>query len=105
MKTQRAKESYLIVDHSAGPGLPGLPKVLEAGTYTCTHCQRIVIVRVDRTRERAFCRQCDHYICDECGMVATQSLIHRPFAQFVDEVQELAERGLPVPQFTRTPHG
>lgn len=106
MKTQRAKESYLIVDNRAGPGLPGMPAVLEASTYTCSHCQAIVIVNPQRTRERAFCRKCDHYICDECGIVAQHSLFHRPFAQVADEAQELGLRGLPVPEFTRTPpHG
>lgn len=105
MKTQRSKESYLLMDNRAGPGLPGVPQFLEAATFTCSHCQRIVFINPQRTRERAFCRKCDHYLCDECGIVAQQSLIHKPFAQVLDEAQELAEKGLPVPTFTRDHHG
>lgn len=103
MRTQRSKESYLLIDHSAGPGLPGMPKVFEAGTFTCSHCQALVVINPKRTRDRALCRQCDHYICDECGIVASQSLFHRPFEMFADEVQEAGAKGLPAPLFTRTP--
>lgn len=109
MRTQRSKESLLILDNRAGPGLD-LPGgvghgLAELPTFTCTHCQTIVILRMDRTRERAFCRKCDHYICDECGVIQAASTIHRPFAQVLDEAQELGARGLTVPEFTRNPNG
>ena len=55
------RESFLIVDDRLSGG--GL---FEAATTTCSHCQRIVVLNPDRTRERGYCRKCVHYICDEC---------------------------------------
>lgn len=103
MHSKRSLEGYLLVDHRAGYGLGprGTPmghgSVFEAGIVTCSHCQRGVIVNPLRTRDRAYCPKCDHYICDQCEAARVASGGEcRPFKQIVDEVQEAAIRGRPV---------
>ena len=101
MKTKRNKEGYLLIDHRASPGMSGTvggPVVgenalFEAATITCSHCRAIVIVNPDRTRPRAYCRSCDHYICDVCGKALQVTGICRPFKQVIEDVQELAIKG------------
>lgn len=79
---------YLMIDNRlAGGGLG------EADTSTCSHCQRIVVLNPDRTRERGFCPKCSHYICDECVGVMHQTLTCVPIAKVFDELQEGATRG------------
>jgi hypothetical protein len=71
----------LIIDHSASPGIPadlaekwermGIPVAregvtLEADTWTCPHCNRVVIRNMERTRAREVCRKCMHVVCDSC---------------------------------------
>lgn len=48
----------------------GVKGTFEAPVLTCSHCQRQMMVQPLRTRERAYCRKCDHYICDECALIA-----------------------------------
>jgi hypothetical protein len=88
MKSKRAHEGYLLLDHRDSPGLPmdfvaevnsrssapPLPAgagrgLFEAPTITCSHCQKGVVINPLRNRERAYCAKCDHYICDDpCGL-------------------------------------
>ena len=80
MKSKRQTEGYFMSDHRAAPAVEdavvlaaGLPAgagrgLFEAPTYTCSHCQVVVIVNPKRNRERAYCRGCDHMICDSCGV-------------------------------------
>lgn len=108
MKSKRSHEGYLLIDNRNAPGLsadeaarlgkPGIPglagaPVTEVPTITCSHCQVIVVINSLRTRARAYCRKCDHYICDRCGAVAAQTKECRPFKQVLDEQQEQAARG------------
>lgn len=79
MHSKRSLEGYLIIDNRhapvpkhqthqfAGAGVSG---VMEAPVLTCSHCHRQMIVQPLRTRERPYCRKCDHYICDDCALVA-----------------------------------
>jgi hypothetical protein len=92
VRTKRSHEGYLLVDNSAGPGVDagtlaelerragkratvaGVSegRTFEAGILTCAHkhCgQSQMIVNPLRTRDRAYCRKCDHYICDTCDLV------------------------------------
>jgi hypothetical protein len=62
MKSKRAHEGYLLVDNRCSGG-----GVLELPTLTCSHCSQIMAVNPLRTRERGYCRKCDHYICDNCN--------------------------------------
>ena len=68
----------LTIDHRAGPGIPrettdrmGLPplpndRLVEAPTYTCSHCPRVVVLNPGRIRPRGYCPKCDGYVCDFC---------------------------------------
>jgi hypothetical protein len=100
------REGYLMIDHRASPGLTediahrlGLDptqtkegKLLEAATLTCSHCKNVVMKNPLRTRERAFCRKCMHYICDFCVMAADKpDYNHAPFEKTWDQILTAAE--------------
>lgn len=101
------REGYLIVDHSASPGLPedvartagydpkhcGEGKVFEAATLTCAHCKIAVVKNPLRTRERPYCAKCNHYICDVCAMQAqAPTYSHLPYEKLADDILNLAEK-------------
>jgi len=88
-----------MIDHRASPGLPdeamnpNLPYragkgLLETSTYTCGHCPQIVMMNPLRTRERGYCRKCDHYICDRCSGILAATRECKPYKQVLDELQE-----------------
>jgi DNA-directed RNA polymerase subunit RPC12/RpoP len=59
---------YFMVDQRA-TGLPtsaGTP-LFETATYTCTHCERVVLLNSARKRPRYKCHGCNHLICDDCA--------------------------------------
>lgn len=70
----------MLIDHSNSPGIsPDLIRGMgddlplnigqtrfECPTYTCNHCQMVVILNPLRQRERGYCASCDRYICDVC---------------------------------------
>lgn len=97
MPSLRNHEGYLLLDHRNSPGVPdeivrglGLPvgagrNVFESATFTCKHCQAVVILNPNRTRERAYCRGCDHLICDGCAAEKHRTGLCRTFEQKVDE--------------------
>ena len=89
---------YVEVDHRALDNAPpGLPRHFEADTYTCSHCQRVVILNPSRVRERYKCRGCNHHVCDDCAAKRVAGEPCVTFAQVVDKVLEQAERGLRQP--------
>lgn len=102
MPSLKRHEGYLMMDNRAAPvpdevlRAAGLPAeagrgLYECGVITCSHCQVQVIVNPLRTRERAYCRKCDHYICDNCGAAYGASGGEcKPFRKIIDEVQEQA---------------
>lgn len=118
MSSLRRHEGYLLIDNSNGPGvsqaeLDALPRKnsavpvtagecrkSEVATYTCSHCHTIIIVNNLRERPRAYCRKCDHYICDWCGAEAARTQECRPMKAVLDEMQEQAflreQAGLPA---------
>jgi hypothetical protein len=109
MNSERSREGYLFIDHRFSPGVPdeimvahGLPAnagrgVFEGPTYQCGHCNGTVFMKVDRTRPRDYCRKCDRHCCDACGAIRAASGGEcRNFSKLVDDVQELALRGLPT---------
>lgn len=96
----RTKESYLLIDHRFSPGLPaevaisqgldpsqcGEGKMLEAASLTCSHCKVAVVKNPLRTRERAYCPKCDHYICDLCeAQRLAPDYNHAPFEKIVED--------------------
>ncbi len=102
------REGYLLVDHSASPGLPedmarasGYDPLLakegkrfEAATLACAHCKTVVIKSPLRQRPRHYCQKCSgKYICDGCAFMASQAdYIHLPFDKIVD--MTLSGKGL-----------
>ena len=65
---RKHREGWLSIDNSFAPGPGGVAR-LEIATLTCNHCQRQILKRLDRTREREWCYSCDKYICDPCAAV------------------------------------
>ena len=94
MNTKSQRDGYLLIDESACPQGVFAPKPMkhEMKTFTCAHCNGIVVMEPRRTRERAYCRRCDGYICDHCALVRQQTLTCKPFTAVVDELLEAAER-------------
>jgi hypothetical protein len=101
MASLQKHDGYLLIDHRASPGIPaeiaravgldprqcGEGKLLEMATLSCSHCRCCVVPNPLRTRERAYCMKCDHYICDGCVALTTLSdYIHVPYAQLADRV-------------------
>lgn len=104
MHTKRRHEGYLLIDHRAGDGIDAqlarrlhtLPvpggTMFEAPTFTCSHCQVVVILNPDRTRARGYCPKCDHHVCDACETARVLTGECRPFKKILDEAQEFALR-------------
>jgi len=96
VKRIQDREGELLIDHRNSPGVPqelllaaGLPPeagrgLYEGATYTCNHCQRIVMINSLRTRERHVCRGCMHVICDGCAEEKAKTLQCVTFQQKVD---------------------
>lgn len=101
MPSHRAREGYLLIDNRNSPGVPeemvrasGLKNVagvgsgvtFESATMTCSHCNSIVVLNPNRTRERGYCRLCDHYVCDNplCNLGCNS------FSRLIDTTQEQA---------------
>ena len=104
-------DGYLLVDHTASPGVKpeeaivgnkrflavGEGKKLEAATRTCSHCNRVVIINPERKRERANCFQCDHFICDECGIDYNITGTCKSFKRRAEEYLESVVKGYTGP--------
>lgn len=98
--SKRRHEGYLMVDQRFAPPVPFNPALegkcdqpitqsgtlLESATVTCCHCQRIVILNPNRSRERGFCVKCGKYTCDQCTAVGEC----RPFEALADAIIEAA---------------
>ena len=107
MQTKRRHEGYVLIDNRESPGVTasfvqqngqkgvGVPvvtkgKMLEASTITCAHCQRGVILNPQRAHEREWCSYCDHYLCDNCGLIKKVEGQCRNLNQLLDKLQERA---------------
>ena len=67
--------------------------MFEAATYTCSHCSAQVLRNPARERERHWCWNCDHVICDVCAELrTTQPCV--PMARRLEEGQTRAIRAL-----------
>lgn len=85
MFSKRSLEGYYLNDNSVSGGAK-----VELPVATCSHCQRGVLINPGRTRERAYCPKCDHYLCDECEAVRVTTGVCKTFNQIIDEIQETA---------------
>jgi hypothetical protein len=101
MPTLKRFDGELTIDHRAGCGLTpeearafGMPDVplgegrmTSLATVGCNHCGGVWLVNHYRTRERHYCKTCDHYLCDLCAAVAEQSdYVHRTIDQLTEMI-------------------
>jgi hypothetical protein len=84
MSSLNKDNGWLMIDNRAsGEG------VQEMHTMSCTHCGGVVVLNPQRIRARAYCRSCDHYICDNCAAVAAMpEYKHRSIQELSDLVRE-----------------
>jgi hypothetical protein len=96
IKHLKDQEGYLMLDNRNAPvpdeivvaqGMPvGSGRGMkEYATYTCSHCQRIVVLNPERQRLRAYCGGCNHRICDGCATIKAQTGVCKTFEQVIDE--------------------
>ena len=71
---------------------PGCVRYFEADTYTCRHCEAVVVMNPTRVRERYKCKGCSHHICDDCAAKMATGAACKTYAQFVDEIRERDSR-------------
>lgn len=102
--SKRSLEGEILIDHTASPGLTsadlsGFPvpavgkgQVYESAVVVCAHCQYVVIIEPNRSRERAWCAKCDRYICDDCGAQMKATLECQSVDRRIDEMLESIER-------------
>lgn len=105
MKSKRSLEGYLWINNGDGPALSEEAAAatgkdvlvsrqrgaLEASVLTCSHCQAQMIVNPLRTRDRPYCRKCDHYLCDGCAAAAhANGGDCKPLSMVFDIAQERA---------------
>lgn len=118
MHSKRSHEGYLLIDHSESPGLSdramafngkNLPSgagrgALERGIVQCGHCSFGMMVTPLEAVDLCYCRKCDRYICDDCKLAQVMTGDCRSIDKIIDQAQEAAFRGLPLPNLERT-HG
>jgi hypothetical protein len=100
MTSLRAHEGWMMIDNRNNSGV-GDEQILkldlplgagrgfkEFATYTCSHCNYVVVIEEKRTRERGFCRGCNQRICDPCVALKAQTLTCKTMSQVVEEALE-----------------
>ncbi len=104
VKSLRSHEGYMLVDNRNTPGIDDATMVAmgypvgagrglyESATYTCSHCNAVVVMEPLRTRERGYCRKCSQRVCDGCATVMAKTFECRPMTQIVDEILEATVR-------------
>lgn len=80
-------DGYLLLDNRAAGG-----RVAEFATYTCSHCQAVVVKNPERKRERYHCRGCDHLLCDNCAAARGAGANCKTLKQKIDEYLASVER-------------
>lgn len=92
---------YLLIDHRASPGTPAVAggTLFEADTFTCCHCNGVVVKNPQRVRDRHMCFKCGHLTCDQVGCVNECN----PVLQAVSLAQRFPESGQPF--LLRGPRG
>jgi len=82
---------YLSIDNR-NVEAPVKNRLFEADTYTCTHCEVVVIMNPERKRPRYKCRGCNHHICDNCAAIREAGTPCKTYRQVITEALEAAER-------------
>lgn len=91
MTNMRRLEGELTIDHRASPGTAEVPAgtLFEGPTFTCCHCNRVVVKNAQRQRPRNVCHKCMKWTCDY-GVCVTEC---NPIVQSVDLALRYAETG------------
>jgi hypothetical protein len=82
---------YYEIDQRATHA-PGVQRHFEADTYTCTHCNAVVVLNPSRVRERYKCNGCAHHICDNCAAKRYAGEPCKTMQQVVGEILDAAMR-------------
>jgi len=102
MLSKRSQEGVILIDHRNSPGISpdfvaannldvpavGAGKVYESALCVCKHCGGNVILNPNRSREREYCRACDGYVCDSCGLLRKLGHPHRSLQQTIADMFE-----------------
>jgi hypothetical protein len=93
-QSQRSKEGYFLSDHRESPGGMGAPcgQMIELPTFTCSHCQALVVMNMQRTRSRGYCSSCDHLICDKCDAAKAAGATCLTYKAYLDQLQNAAAK-------------
>jgi hypothetical protein len=107
MRSKLTHTGELVIDHRNSPGITpewaaahgvvgpvvGAGKIFETALKNCSHCGADVVLNPMRQREREWCRICDAYICDNCGLLRKLSgYVHRTAGQEMEEIFERYQR-------------
>lgn len=94
----------MYIDNRNSAGVPddvmvamGFPvgagkSLYESATYTCNHCNAVVVIEPKRTRERGYCRKCSSRICDACETLRAQTFECKTMDEIVDETLEAVDK-------------
>lgn len=101
MRSKLSHQGEVIIDHRNSPGISpewmaehgldpdravGAGRTFVSGLKNCSHCGDDVIMHPQRQRERAWCRSCDAYICDGCGLLLKLGKSCKPLQQTLYEI-------------------
>ena len=99
MFSKKEREGYVMIDHRNSPGFtcdeaPGAYKAgipvgagafFEGSTNTCSHCTAVVVMNPDRVRQRGYCYNCDHFICDRCATTMKLTGVCYSFSRRIED--------------------
>ena len=110
MVSKFSQQGEILIDHSDSPGLTpewaaanGVTgpivaggKKYESGTKMCSHCGSHVLMHPMRSRPREWCRPCDAFLCEPCGLERklNPSAPHRSYRQVLGELFDALQRGV-----------
>jgi len=101
MGSLKRGDGEVEINHQFSPGLTpaemrafGMPEVpggegssARLATVSCNHCGGVWLVNHYRTRERHYCRRCDHYLCDLCAAAsAAPGYVHRTIGELSEMI-------------------
>ena len=83
---------YEVDQRASGIPVANGASHFEADTYTCSHCQAVVVMNPARKRERYKCYGCAHHICDNCAAEMQANGVCTPYQKKVEEYFEQLAR-------------
>ena len=107
MRLLRDSESYLEINHRESPGFTcdeavgiglrriakdvGKGQVARVPVAQCVHCQRMVILNPNRTRDREICPRYHKYVCDWCKEARCRKGNCISFNDWIEQLRREAE--------------